>query len=163
MALTDEDVREILRIIDDSQLDELRIDMAGFSLHVRRGGAPPPVEAPPAPAAAAPPAPPQPPPPGAPPPRAAPPPPPPPPPPRGRGAPPRRARRRLGQRRLRRWRGDDRGADARHVLPRERARRAALRRRRLAGRPGHRRVPDRGHEDDELDQGGRTGHGGGGL
>jgi acetyl-CoA carboxylase biotin carboxyl carrier protein len=42
MGLTDDDVREILRIIDDSQLDELRIDMPDFRLHVRRGGAPPP-------------------------------------------------------------------------------------------------------------------------
>jgi acetyl-CoA carboxylase biotin carboxyl carrier protein len=41
MALTDDDVREILRIIDESELDELRIEMAGFRLHVRRGGAPP--------------------------------------------------------------------------------------------------------------------------
>ena len=41
MGLTDEDVREILRIIDESELDELRIDMPGFKLHVRRGGAPP--------------------------------------------------------------------------------------------------------------------------
>lgn len=50
MALSDEDVREILRIIDESQLDELRIDMPGFRLHVRRGGAPPPpAEAPPPP------------------------------------------------------------------------------------------------------------------
>jgi acetyl-CoA carboxylase biotin carboxyl carrier protein len=40
MGLTDDDVREILRIIDESQLDELRIDMPGFKLHVRRGGAP---------------------------------------------------------------------------------------------------------------------------
>jgi acetyl-CoA carboxylase biotin carboxyl carrier protein len=38
MALTDEDVREILRLIDESGLDELKIDMEGFSLHVRRGG-----------------------------------------------------------------------------------------------------------------------------
>ena len=37
--LTDEDVREILRLIDNSQLDELRIETDGFSLHVRRGGA----------------------------------------------------------------------------------------------------------------------------
>ena len=37
MGLTDEDVREILRIIDESDLDELRIDMPGFRLHVRRG------------------------------------------------------------------------------------------------------------------------------
>jgi acetyl-CoA carboxylase biotin carboxyl carrier protein len=50
MALTDDDVREILRIIDESELDELRIDMPGFRLHVRRGGAPPPL----APAAPAP-------------------------------------------------------------------------------------------------------------
>jgi acetyl-CoA carboxylase biotin carboxyl carrier protein len=40
MGLTDDDVREILRIIDESQLDELRIDMPGFKLHVRRGAAP---------------------------------------------------------------------------------------------------------------------------
>jgi acetyl-CoA carboxylase biotin carboxyl carrier protein len=52
MGLTDEDVREILRIIDESELDELRIDMPGFRLHVRRGGALPPAayEPPPAPA-----------------------------------------------------------------------------------------------------------------
>ncbi|HEX4035337.1 MAG TPA: biotin/lipoyl-containing protein [Solirubrobacteraceae bacterium] len=37
--LTDEDVREILRLIDDSQLDELRIETAGLSLHVVRGAA----------------------------------------------------------------------------------------------------------------------------
>jgi len=41
MGLTDDDVREILRIIDESELDELRIDMPGFRLHVRRGAAPP--------------------------------------------------------------------------------------------------------------------------
>jgi acetyl-CoA carboxylase biotin carboxyl carrier protein len=40
MTLTDEDVREILRLIDESGLDELRIDMDGFALHVRRGGSP---------------------------------------------------------------------------------------------------------------------------
>jgi len=34
MSLTDEDVREILRIIDDSELDELLIETDGFSLHV---------------------------------------------------------------------------------------------------------------------------------
>jgi acetyl-CoA carboxylase biotin carboxyl carrier protein len=38
VGLTDEDVREILRIIDESELDELRIEMQGFRLHVRRGG-----------------------------------------------------------------------------------------------------------------------------
>jgi acetyl-CoA carboxylase biotin carboxyl carrier protein len=37
MPLSDEDVREILRIIDESELDELRIETDGFSLHVRRG------------------------------------------------------------------------------------------------------------------------------
>jgi acetyl-CoA carboxylase biotin carboxyl carrier protein len=37
MALSDEDVREILRIIDESDLSELRIDTDGFSLHVVRG------------------------------------------------------------------------------------------------------------------------------
>jgi len=42
MALTDDDVRDILRIIDESQLEELRIDTPDFQLHVRRGGAPPP-------------------------------------------------------------------------------------------------------------------------
>jgi acetyl-CoA carboxylase biotin carboxyl carrier protein len=41
MALSDEDVREILRLIDESQLDELRIETAGFRLHMRRGGVPP--------------------------------------------------------------------------------------------------------------------------
>ena len=40
MALTDEDVREILRLIDESELDELRIETPEFKLHVRRGGAP---------------------------------------------------------------------------------------------------------------------------
>ena len=39
MALSDEDVREILRIIDESDLDELRVETQGFKLHVRRGGA----------------------------------------------------------------------------------------------------------------------------
>ena len=38
MALSDEDVREILRIIDESALTELQIDTEGFSLHVRKGG-----------------------------------------------------------------------------------------------------------------------------
>jgi acetyl-CoA carboxylase biotin carboxyl carrier protein len=37
MALTDEDIREILRIIDESELDELSIETEGFSLHVSRG------------------------------------------------------------------------------------------------------------------------------
>ncbi|HWE09879.1 MAG TPA: acetyl-CoA carboxylase biotin carboxyl carrier protein [Solirubrobacteraceae bacterium] len=39
MALTDDDVREILRIIDESDLDELRIETDGFSLHVTKGSA----------------------------------------------------------------------------------------------------------------------------
>jgi acetyl-CoA carboxylase biotin carboxyl carrier protein len=39
MALTDDDVREILRLIDDSELDELRVETAEFKLHVVRGGA----------------------------------------------------------------------------------------------------------------------------
>jgi acetyl-CoA carboxylase biotin carboxyl carrier protein len=38
MTLTDDDVREILRIIDESPLDELRIETQGFSLHVLKGG-----------------------------------------------------------------------------------------------------------------------------
>ena len=39
MALTDDDVREILRLIDESELDELRIETGEFKLHVVRGGA----------------------------------------------------------------------------------------------------------------------------
>ena len=35
--LSDDDVREILRLIDESELDELRIETEGFSLHVLRG------------------------------------------------------------------------------------------------------------------------------
>ena len=45
MALTDDDVREILRIIDESALDELRVETDGFSLHVRKNGAAPAAEA----------------------------------------------------------------------------------------------------------------------
>jgi acetyl-CoA carboxylase biotin carboxyl carrier protein len=41
MALSDEDVREILRLIDESKLDELRIETPEFKLHVRRGTAVP--------------------------------------------------------------------------------------------------------------------------
>jgi acetyl-CoA carboxylase biotin carboxyl carrier protein len=37
MGLNDDDVREILRIIDESDLDELSIETDGFSLHVRKG------------------------------------------------------------------------------------------------------------------------------
>jgi acetyl-CoA carboxylase biotin carboxyl carrier protein len=36
--LTHDDVREILRIIDESELDELHIETTGFELHVRKGG-----------------------------------------------------------------------------------------------------------------------------
>jgi acetyl-CoA carboxylase biotin carboxyl carrier protein len=39
MALDDEDVSEILRIIDEAKLDELRIETEGLSLHVVRNGA----------------------------------------------------------------------------------------------------------------------------
>jgi acetyl-CoA carboxylase biotin carboxyl carrier protein len=55
MALTDEDVREILRIVDETPLRELRIETEGFSLHVRGDGAgeEPPVEGAPEPAPAA--------------------------------------------------------------------------------------------------------------
>jgi acetyl-CoA carboxylase biotin carboxyl carrier protein len=49
VALNDDDVREILRLIDESELDELRIETEGLSLHVLRGGAAPAAE--PAPAA----------------------------------------------------------------------------------------------------------------
>jgi acetyl-CoA carboxylase biotin carboxyl carrier protein len=44
MALSEDDVREILRLIDESQLDELRIERPDFKLHVRRGSAPPSAE-----------------------------------------------------------------------------------------------------------------------
>jgi len=39
MALSDEDIREILRIVDESDLDELLIEAEGLTLHVRRGAA----------------------------------------------------------------------------------------------------------------------------
>jgi acetyl-CoA carboxylase biotin carboxyl carrier protein len=39
MALSDEDVREILRLIDESDVAELRIEVEGLSLHVLRGEA----------------------------------------------------------------------------------------------------------------------------
>ncbi|HKP18660.1 MAG TPA: biotin/lipoyl-containing protein [Gaiellaceae bacterium] len=51
MALSDDDVSEILRLIDESELDELRVETEGFSLHVLRGGEPAPSE--PAPEAVA--------------------------------------------------------------------------------------------------------------
>jgi acetyl-CoA carboxylase biotin carboxyl carrier protein len=58
MGLTDDDVREILRIVDESDVDELQIQTEGFSLHVSRRGAPLAAAAPlaPPPAPAAPPA-----------------------------------------------------------------------------------------------------------
>jgi acetyl-CoA carboxylase biotin carboxyl carrier protein len=46
MALSDDDVREILRLIDESKLDELHIETAEFKLHVVRGGASPAAEPP---------------------------------------------------------------------------------------------------------------------
>ena len=53
MALTDDDVREILRLIDDAALDELRVETEGLSLHVvRESGAPAEREHEPTPAAA---------------------------------------------------------------------------------------------------------------
>jgi len=53
LALSDDDVREILRIIDSSQLDELTIETPAFSLHVSRGAtAPGPGGASPSPPAA---------------------------------------------------------------------------------------------------------------
>lgn len=55
--LGEEDVREILRLIDESPLDELRIETEGFSLHVLRAGAAasaPPVEGSPPPSGLAP-------------------------------------------------------------------------------------------------------------
>jgi acetyl-CoA carboxylase biotin carboxyl carrier protein len=41
VPLSDDDVREILRIIDESDLDELRVETGELSLHVMRGGAAP--------------------------------------------------------------------------------------------------------------------------
>ncbi len=37
--LTDDDVREILRLIDESEVAELHVETEGFSLHVRKAGA----------------------------------------------------------------------------------------------------------------------------
>jgi acetyl-CoA carboxylase biotin carboxyl carrier protein len=54
MALSDEDVREILRLIDESGLDELKLETEGLSLHVRRGAGPPIADEPVVAAAAAP-------------------------------------------------------------------------------------------------------------
>jgi hypothetical protein len=38
MPLSEDDVREILRLIDESDDEELRIETEEFSLYVRRGG-----------------------------------------------------------------------------------------------------------------------------
>jgi acetyl-CoA carboxylase biotin carboxyl carrier protein len=48
MSLTDEYVREILRLIDESDLDELHIETENFVLHVSKGagGAAPPTRTP---------------------------------------------------------------------------------------------------------------------
>lgn len=37
MPLTDDDIREILRLIDESDVQELRVETGAFSLHVVRG------------------------------------------------------------------------------------------------------------------------------
>jgi len=50
MPLSDDDVREILRLIDESDVAELHVETEGFSLYVRRGDALP--DAAPAPVAA---------------------------------------------------------------------------------------------------------------
>jgi len=55
MSLDDDDVREILRLIDESELDELRIDTPELQLHVRRGQRAEPVDRTPEPSTAAPP------------------------------------------------------------------------------------------------------------
>lgn len=41
MPLNEDDVREILRLIDESDVEELRIETDSLSLHVLRGGATP--------------------------------------------------------------------------------------------------------------------------
>ena len=38
MPLSDDDVREILRLIDDSDVEELRVETERFSLYVHHGG-----------------------------------------------------------------------------------------------------------------------------
>jgi acetyl-CoA carboxylase biotin carboxyl carrier protein len=48
VALTDDDVRDILRMIDGSALQELRIETEGFSLHVTKSAPGPASPAPPA-------------------------------------------------------------------------------------------------------------------
>ncbi len=49
MPLSEDDIREILRLIDESDVEELRIETEAFSLYVLRRGA---TEAPPTPAPA---------------------------------------------------------------------------------------------------------------
>jgi biotin carboxyl carrier protein len=39
MPLSDEDVREILRLIDESDVEELRVEIGELSIYVRRGDA----------------------------------------------------------------------------------------------------------------------------
>jgi acetyl-CoA carboxylase biotin carboxyl carrier protein len=39
MPLSDDDIREILRLIDESEVEELRVETERFSLHVVRGDA----------------------------------------------------------------------------------------------------------------------------
>ena len=41
MPLSERDVREILRLIDESDVEELRVETEAFSLYVRRGDAAP--------------------------------------------------------------------------------------------------------------------------
>jgi acetyl-CoA carboxylase biotin carboxyl carrier protein len=48
VELTDDDVREILRVVAETPLAELSIETAGFTLYVRRGDAPIPAPSPPA-------------------------------------------------------------------------------------------------------------------
>ena len=50
MPLSDDDIREILRIVDETPLAELRLETDGFRLHVVKGGAEAPA-APPSPTA----------------------------------------------------------------------------------------------------------------
>ena len=54
MPLSEADVREILRLIDESDVDELRVETEAFSLYVRRGEAAPGEDTPPQPVAIAP-------------------------------------------------------------------------------------------------------------
>ena len=42
MPLSEDDVREILRLIDESDVEELRVETETFSLYLLRGGAPQP-------------------------------------------------------------------------------------------------------------------------